>query len=136
MIRSDELPVPHGALRHSSVSKGHLGISASVGVEHYIAGRTAGKVSEHRKAVEPVTYLAELVTQPSVKCFQFHTHKLRILQNEITESRNYGFFELGKLNTLKCAAIPFSIFPLSMHTYACLLAYYYLSFSYMRVLSR
>lgn len=38
----------------------------------------------NRKAVEPVTHLAELVRQLTVKCFQFNTHTFIILQNEST----------------------------------------------------
>lgn len=47
---------------------------------------TSGPQQTHKqkKAVEPVTQLAELVRQPTVKCFQFDTHIFIILRNEST----------------------------------------------------
>lgn len=101
---------------------------------NFIAGRTVEKGASwgrnkhtHRKAVEPVTYLAELVRQPAVKCFQFDTHKCIILQNEEMKplscihgvfGKGTFFFFFGNRIPKKCTAISCCLFLCTASMYA------------------
>lgn len=106
MIRSDEFPVPHAACWHpylfpsrirvrlcpcmfSHMEKASVNEHNSLLVWTLERGRTVENEASwghnkhtNREAVEPVTYLAALVKQPVVKCFQFDTRKGLILRNE------------------------------------------------------